>query len=567
MSFDFLIEMAWKSALISGAALSLTALLKSRAPADRSSILRVAVALLLLLPVLALSFPRLEIQAWTVEAPPAAVPDLLSSIPPVDYAAPVAAAPVSDLSASAPTIWDDPSLLFLLLYLGGVAMAAARLGGGLWTLRRWTREGRDIACPQWRAAFDRARLAAGAPARLRLMVSDEAPSPMSWGLVRPAILIDRDTLDEPEDAEAILAHEIAHVVRRDWAALMLTRIAAALFWFNPLVWLLEREVVQQAEEAADIEAAQSVEPTRYAQTLVHWAQFSAGAAIPANSIAPSASALTRRVRAILDARLRSTPAGAASAHAAAAGCASFAIAVALLQLVPGVAEAHSESAPAAPPAPALAPAPAIAPVPAVAPAPVAAPAVPPLPGAVAEAALPASPVAPTAAIAAPLPVAPPHPPAMPAPAVRIARAPGSVAMVAARPGPDEAQLQREIRAAVREAQRHGAIARAEGLRAGHIAREAALSARRGMAAGADGLERGAAELDQGAARMRDEAQQLRSRHVREQRIAESARRGQPLTHEQLLELIPQFREAAQEMTEGAREMRRAAIEMRREARN
>ena len=100
------------------------------------------------------------------------------------------------------------------------------------------------------------------------MVSDAVPSPLSWGWRNPVILIDPDTLDEPEEAAAILAHEIAHVARRDWPVLMLTRIAATLFWFNPLVWLLEREVVQQAEEAADCEAARCVEPARYARTLL-----------------------------------------------------------------------------------------------------------------------------------------------------------------------------------------------------------------------------------------------------------------------------------------------------------
>ena len=125
-----------------------------------------------------------------------------------------------------------------------------------------------MTCPEWLAAFERARWAAPDAERLRLMVSDAVPSPLSWGWRRPVILIDPDTLAEPEEADAILAHEVAHVARRDWPVLMLTRIAAALFWFNPLVWLLEREVVQQAEEAADCEAAACVEPARYAQTLL-----------------------------------------------------------------------------------------------------------------------------------------------------------------------------------------------------------------------------------------------------------------------------------------------------------
>ena len=424
MSFAFLIEMAWKSALIAGAALMMVTILRSRAAADRAAVLRVAVALLLLLPVLSLGLPKLEIEAWSAEAMPLLMPDAPAAMSAADAStlAALAATPAAE-----PTIWDDPSLLFLLLYLGGVAMAASRLGAGLWTLARWTRTGREVTCPEWIEAFERARWATGAPRRLRLMVCDEAPSPLSWGLIDPVILIDRDTLDQPEDADAILAHEIAHVVRRDWAVLMATRIAAALFWFNPLVWVLEREVVQQAEEAADIEAALWVEPARYAQTLVHWAQFSADAAIPANSIAPSTTALARRVRAILDARLRTTPSGSLWTLAAIAGCATFALALAVLQLIPAVAEAREAPAPVEAPAAVAAPEAPAAPVAVAAPVPVPEAAALVVTGA--RPALPEDVPAPPATSKSPIPPTPPTPPLRIA--VRTAQLPAAIALAQA----------------------------------------------------------------------------------------------------------------------------------------
>ncbi len=406
MSFEFLIEMAWKSALIAGVALALAATLRPKAAADRAAVLRVAVALLLLLPLFSLGLPKLETEAWAAEAAPVVSEMFAAGAPLADPSAlgPFLAEPATD-----PTIWDDPSVLFLILYLGGAAMAAAGVGAGLWALDRWARDAREVDCPQWTEAFERARWAAGAPQGLRLLVSAEAPSPLSWGLLRPVILIDRDTFGEPEDADAILAHEIAHVVRRDWLVLMLTRIAAGLFWFNPLVWVLEREVVQQAEEAADIEAALWVEPARYAQTLVHWAQFNAGGLVPANSIAPSASALARRVRAILDARLRSTPSGSVGSFAAIAASFVFGVALTVVQLTPAAAEARG--APAArmlpaPAAPSAAPVPAVAPTPAAAPEPAALIVTGALP-----AAAPQAPFAPVVLAAVhPHPEAPPPPP-------------------------------------------------------------------------------------------------------------------------------------------------------------
>ena len=59
MSFPFFLEMAWKSALIAGGALALSAFLKSRSAADRAAVLRLAIGLLLALPFISLLLPAL----------------------------------------------------------------------------------------------------------------------------------------------------------------------------------------------------------------------------------------------------------------------------------------------------------------------------------------------------------------------------------------------------------------------------------------------------------------------------------------------------------------------------
>lgn len=528
MSGEFMLEMAWKSALIAGAALLVAGALRSRAAADRSAVLRVAVALLLALPILSLNLPALQVIAWTPD--PIEVPANLASLPALAEAPALAASPAE------PTIWDDPTILFLLLYLGGVAMAAARLGGGLATLGRWTREAEAVDCPHWAEAFERCARAADAPASLTLKVSTEVPSPLSWGLVRPVILIDRETLGHVEDADAILAHEIAHVVRRDWAVLMLARIAVALFWFNPLVRLLEREMVQQAEEAADIEAARAVEPARYAQTLVHWAQF-ATAPIPAHAISPGASALARRVRAILDSRRRSTPAGSGWSLAAIAGCGGFALAVAMLQPIAAAAEIRAIPA-IAPPAAAATPQPAVAPQPLAALA---------APSAV------AAPLAASAAPVAPVPAAPATPAVAPvAPRSKMHLPAAAMAVHPVDPLIDEAALERQIEAAV-----------AASIDSRRIAAQARASARAGVIAGIAGIEAGAAGLEEGARQMEREARALDSRPYRERRIAASARIGETLTHETLIEVARSLRDSARDMNERAREMRQTAAERRR----
>ncbi|HEV2746270.1 MAG TPA: M56 family metallopeptidase, partial [Allosphingosinicella sp.] len=360
MSFPFIVEMGWKSALIAGAALLLAALLRSRSAADRTALLRLAVGLLLALPAISLLFPALQVE-MAVPAAPEAEPLLRSALPP-----PAGAATALPAAASAQGGWNDPGILVALLYGGGLLMVALRLTAGLWTLRRWTRAASELACPEWRAALERA-LTDGAPP-LRVLVSYEAPAPMSWGWRKPVILLDADALRRSDDADAILAHEIAHIVRRDWPTLIVARLAVALFWFNPLVWLLERTIVQQAEEAADSDAVARIEPGRYAQTLLNCAQHDLH--LPASSIA--SGCLGRRIKAVLDGGFPRARSGSWRTVAAMLGCVALGAPVAAMKLVPAMAASAEPARPLArigqlsisavePPIPVAAPAPPAAP--------------------------------------------------------------------------------------------------------------------------------------------------------------------------------------------------------------
>jgi len=584
MDVAFFAEMAWKSALIAGAALILAHGLRSRAAADRALVLRIGVAMLLLLPLIAIALPVLPIEAWAAPQAPAAMPFYYVPGPEVH----LPDLPSAGLQPALPTIWDDPTPLVLLAYVGGLLMAGGRLLAGLLTLRRWTRGAREITCPLWLAAFERTRKDAAVGERLRLMVSGAVPSPLSWGFLRPVILIDPDTLAEADEADAILAHEVAHVARRDWVALILTRIAAALFWFNPIVWLLEREIVQQAEEAADCAAAAHVEPARYAQTLLSWAQGGARA-LPANSIAPRGSALGRRVRAILDRRTRELPSGSALTRFAVLLCIAIAAPVAAMKLV-------QAAAPEAPEAP-LAPRPPAAPSAPGAPQAPEAPEAPEAPGADVPDIPDIPDIAPIVdeALAAVLPQIP----------AIVASAMSAVdpeeiereveeALREARPHMSRAERERarrEARRSVEQARAHAMRARAEAMRAVAAARpriaQAQAEARRALAAarpqialamreaqrarhvsmahGADGMARGAEGMERGAREMEEAARRLRTDPAfRERQIARARARGESVTHEQLIDAAGEMAQGAEGMREGAREMREAAEQMRRD---
>jgi bla regulator protein blaR1 len=143
-----------------------------------------------------------------------------------------------------------------------------------------------------------------------LLVSNELASPVSWGLLRPIILLNDEAVRASGDAEAIIAHELAHVARLDWAKLLLARTATALFWFNPFVWILARHCHQLREEAADDAVLRSdVRETEYAALLVAAARHeNNGMLLAAHGVAPGRDSLKRRVTRILDKGLSRAPA-------------------------------------------------------------------------------------------------------------------------------------------------------------------------------------------------------------------------------------------------------------------
>ena len=190
--------------------------------------------------------------------------------------------------------------------------------------------------PVWLSALAHAQRRMGFKNGTALLTSSELSSPISWGLMRPVILLNDEALGASGEAEAIIAHELAHVARLDWAKLMLARVATAIFWFNPLAWALAREAHQLREEAADDAVlGANIADTDYAQLLVGVARHECrGMLLGAHGISPGKGSLTRRVRRVLDSSLSRAPGGRSWVAGFAAGMLVMAAPLAALTFAP-----------------------------------------------------------------------------------------------------------------------------------------------------------------------------------------------------------------------------------------
>ncbi len=349
LTLDLVFELAWKSLLVAGVTLALLRLTIDRSPAERSWIAHVGlVALALLAPIALLApswnplpepfaTPFAETAAIGVPAAPrVAASDLTSGVSPMATAAQPPATETLTLPSTAE--------LALWAYLLPAALLVLTILVALVRLSAMHRRANVLVEAPWLNALAQAQKRMGFKHGTALLVSDELHSPVSWGVVRPIILLNPDAVSASREAEAIIAHELAHVARLDWAKLLISRLACALLWFNPLVWMLAREAHQLREEAADDAVLLSDVPdTDYASLLVNAARHDNKALLmAAHGVAPARNSLHRRITRVLDGGLARHPAG--SAWSMLCLIALFAIAAPLAALDPTAVSAADEHA-------------------------------------------------------------------------------------------------------------------------------------------------------------------------------------------------------------------------------
>ncbi|HEX2811377.1 MAG TPA: M56 family metallopeptidase [Sphingopyxis sp.] len=302
-----LLGLAWKSAAVAGLTLILLRLARSRSSGERSLIAHAGIVALLALPAAMLLLPAWAPlpESWTA-APVAAAPAAPASAAPLPAAAPAASATADTASFALPEVGDLAPFLYaipLALLCGMMLLAVVRL---------FAMRGRAEVLTEgsWLSALAEAQRRMGFKHGTALLVSRELRSPISWGVLRPTIVLSPVTVDAVDEAEAIIAHELAHVARLDWAKLLGARAVCALFWFNPLVWMLARESHQLREEAADDAVLMAdIDGPDYASLLVGAARHdNQGALLAAHGVAPGKGSLKRRITRVLDGSLKRGPA-------------------------------------------------------------------------------------------------------------------------------------------------------------------------------------------------------------------------------------------------------------------
>ena len=92
-------------------------------------------------------------------------------------------------------------------------------------------------------------------ARLPIKISSTRMEPGVFGIFRPVLLLPEGIMDRLSLAqlEAIVAHELCHVRRRDNLTAAIHMVVETVFWFHPLVWWIRTRLIDERERACDEE--------------------------------------------------------------------------------------------------------------------------------------------------------------------------------------------------------------------------------------------------------------------------------------------------------------------------
>jgi TonB family protein len=249
---NLILTAALKGTIVLGVAWIATALLRRRSADLRH---RVWLAAIIAMALLLLPVPVPQTMRMTIDA---------------SAAAPATASAAARSIQVLPLVWSIIAALLLL-----------RWGLGVLRLYRITRRARGTGS---------------------IRVSESIQTPMTWGAIRPVILLPTYVDGWPEEQrDVVIRHERAHIERRDWLWQAFAQAMTTVFWFHPLVWLALVQIRKEAEHAADdATLAGGVQAPDYADRLMAVARQLSGHS-PAPAVAMVRKpALTSRIAAILD---------------------------------------------------------------------------------------------------------------------------------------------------------------------------------------------------------------------------------------------------------------------------
>lgn len=143
--------------------------------------------------------------------------------------------------------------LLALLWLMGAMVFGLRTAGGFWYLRKLRRNWSEPSNMERQAMLHSLAARMKVKRRVSLLESSKVSTPIVIGTLQPAILLPAGMMHglSTQELEYMLAHELAHILRRDFLMNVFQTLAEILLFFHPAVWVVSRIVREERENCVD----------------------------------------------------------------------------------------------------------------------------------------------------------------------------------------------------------------------------------------------------------------------------------------------------------------------------
>ena len=257
-----LLHFIWQGAIVGLLLWAVLGALRRRSANARYAASSVALAMLVSLPVI-------TTVALYQRARPADVRDAGAA------PRPAAAEPTPPVAVAVSA--DSPRISWLVgvqdwalpMWSMGVLLCSARLVLGAAHSGSLRRRG-EAADDRVRQIVEGLAVRMGIAGPVRALVSEEVDGPSVLGWLRPVILLPPAAVMglTPQQLEAVLAHEFAHIRRHDYLVNILQMIVEALLFYHPIVWWTSNQMRHERELCCDdLAVATSGDAVTYARAL------------------------------------------------------------------------------------------------------------------------------------------------------------------------------------------------------------------------------------------------------------------------------------------------------------
>ena len=304
-----LLHLLWQATIVAGILAAVLALLPRRNANARYAAACGALALVFGL------FVATAIRAYDPAAAPIATSTLAADVDET-IAVPLSKIP-SVIVATATEGWRDRAMdavtrarqslpSVVAIWFLGVVLLSSRLLVSFLRVRSLATRGVREASIEWQRVAARISERLGLRRAVQLLESAAVEVPSVLGSLRPVILLPASTLTgmTPEQIEMVLAHELAHIRRHDFAINLLQAFVETLMFYHPAVWWMSSRVSIERENCCDdLAVAVCGNPIQYARALTRLEELRAGATLV---VAANGGSLLDRIRRIAGGRAEST---------------------------------------------------------------------------------------------------------------------------------------------------------------------------------------------------------------------------------------------------------------------